>query len=312
MRLGILIRDADYRDALIRRLTFYDNDIFVNIIGQNSGDASDCLILTDIKPDEFDSSVLSRISDRTVFLSTSPGMEDTEDTALRRVFKYGNINTLLSELMLAYSEWHGNVSIRDYCARIISVCSESDALSAEKADALARQIMYRNGGKVLLISLGYINDHGRNEEDKVNRFARLMYAIRTGRESASDSFTYSDSYGVSYLMLPCGINPIAYLGEDELKSVIRALSGRFDTLVLDIGTCLRDENMAVLKGSDNIVCFAGGRRFPGLADMISERTDAKVTDIRMTGDTDEALAIDECVRQIYGKDRSWERQERQQ
>lgn len=313
MRLGILIRDGDYRDALIDRLSSYDNDLLVNIIGKSKGDASDCLILTDIGPEEFDNEVLSEISCRTVFLSTSPcTAERNGNDVYRSVFKYGGVNTLLSELMLAYNEWRGNVSIRNYTGRIITVCSESDTSSAEKAVSLARQIVYRQGGRILLISMGYINDHGRNEEDKVNRFARLMYAIRTGRESASDSFTYTDSYGVSFLMLPCGINPIAYLGEEEIRGVIRALSGRFDTLVLDIGTCFREENMALMKESDSIVCFESGRRFPGLADMISGQSETAVKAIRMTGETDEALAIDDCIREIYGKETTWEKQEQGQ
>ena len=312
MRLGILIRDGEYRDALIEKLSSYDNDLYVNIIGKDKGDVSDCLILTDIKPEEFDSGVLSRISYRTVFLSASPVTGDTGTDAFRSVFKYCSAGALLSELMLAYNEWRGNVSIRNYSGRIISVISETDVFSAEKSGALARQILYRQGGRILLMSLGYINDHGRNEEEKVNRFARLMYAIRTGRESASDSFTFTDSYGVTYLMLPGGINPIASLGEDELRDVIKALSGRFDTLVLDIGTCLREENISVMKESDNIVCFGSGRRFPGMAEMISERTDSKVTLIRITGETDEALAMDDCIRQIYGKDATWENQEQRQ
>ena len=310
MRLGILIRDGEYRDALIAKLSSYDNDLYVNIIGREKGDASDCLILTDIKPEEFESDVLSRISCRTVFLSTSPVVRDEGTGAFRCVFKYCSVGSLLSELILAYNEWRGNVSIRNYSGRIISVISETDTFSADKSGALARQIVYRQGGRILLMSLGYINDHGRNEEEKVNRFARLMYAIRTGRESASDSFTFTDSCGVTYLMLPVGINPMAYLSEEELKDVIKALSGRFDTLVLDMGTCLRDENMSIMKESDNIVCFGNGRRFPGLAGMISERSEAEVTHIRITGETDEALAMDDCIRKIYGKEATWEKQER--
>ena len=302
MRLGILIRDGDYRDALIEKLSSYDNDLFVNIIGNNRGDAADCLILTDIGPEEFDSELLSKISCMTVFLSTSPDPADCFSEAYRSVFKYGGVNTLLSELMLAYNEWRGNVSIRSYTGKIISVCSESDSSSADKSSALARQIVYRQGGRVLLMSLGYINDHGRNEDDRVNRFARLMYTIRTGRQSASDSFTYTDSYGVSYLMLPCGINPIAYLGEDELKGVIKALSGRFDSLVLDIGTCLRDENISLMRESDSIICFGNGRRFSGMADVIGGQTESQVSLIKITGETDEALAMDDCIREIYGKE----------
>ena len=309
MRLGILIRDEEYRNALINKLSSYDNDLYVNIIGKNSGDASDCLILTDVAPEEFDRSILAGISARTVFLSSASSADDAGPGSLRRVFKYSSVNSLLSELSYAYNEWRGNVSIRTYSARLVAVCGESDICSAEKAGALARQIIYRQGGRVLLMSLGYINDHGRNENDRINRFARMMYAIRTGRESASDSFTYTDSYGVSVLMLPEGVNPVAGLGGEELRSVITGLSGRFDTLILDIGTCFREENMTVMKEADSVVCFVNGRRFPGLAEMIKEVSPGKTSVIRLTGDTDEALAMDDCIRNIYGKDNTWERQE---
>ena len=30
MRLGVMIKDEDYRDALVHKLSSYDNDIFVN------------------------------------------------------------------------------------------------------------------------------------------------------------------------------------------------------------------------------------------------------------------------------------------
>ena len=309
MRLGILIRDAEYRDALIDKLSTYDKDLFVNIIGKSGGDSSDCLILTDIRPDEVDKAVLSKISPRTVFLSTSAA--DGEDTseAIRRVFKYSSVNDLLSEISLAYNEWRGNLSMRSSSARIIAVCSETDHISADRAASFARQVIYRQGGKVLLMSLGYINDHGRSGNDKTNRFARLMYAIRTGRHSASDSFTYTDSYGVSVLMIPEGMNPVAYLAEEELKSVIRGLSGCFDTIVLDIGTCYREENRKIMSEADGIVCFVSGSRYPGLADSISELSPGRAYAVRLTGETDEALAIDDCIGKIYGKENTWERQE---
>ena len=31
MRIGILIRDTEYREALVQKLSTYDNNIFVNI-----------------------------------------------------------------------------------------------------------------------------------------------------------------------------------------------------------------------------------------------------------------------------------------
>lgn len=304
MKLGILIRDTEYRKALVDKLASYDNDIFVNVIGETGGDTSDCLILTDIGPEEFDEKILSRIAMRTVFLSGSADDADaaSDSDTYRRVFKYSGVESLLSEFVNAYSEWHGGGVRRTCSSKTIAVLSDSDSFASDKCRALARQIIYRRGGRVLLLSLGFINDYGRPESGRINRFARLMYAVRTGRGSAWDSFTYTDSYGVSSLMLPPGLNPAAYLEEDELRELIAGLSGGFDAVVMDTGTCLRQENLSVIKEAGGIVCFESGRRIPGFSEMIGRESGRDVISIRHTGESDEALAIDDCIRQIYGMD----------
>ena len=68
MKIGILIRDAEYRDALAEKLSLYDNDLYVNIIDNSTKHTSDYLILTDIRPDEIDQKTLTAIKARTVFL----------------------------------------------------------------------------------------------------------------------------------------------------------------------------------------------------------------------------------------------------
>ena len=68
MRIGILIRDAEYREALAEKLSLYDNDLYVNIIDNSNKDTSGNLILTDIKPDEIEPGTLNAIRPRTVFL----------------------------------------------------------------------------------------------------------------------------------------------------------------------------------------------------------------------------------------------------
>ena len=71
MRIGIMIRDAEYRDALVQKLSSYDNNIFVNIISDNVKDASGSVILTDIPPSELENKVLTALKPRTVFIAGS-------------------------------------------------------------------------------------------------------------------------------------------------------------------------------------------------------------------------------------------------
>lgn len=296
MRLGILIRDREYRDALVERLSTYDNDIFVNIIGERDGDVTECLILTDIMPSEFETDLLDKLIPRIVFLYSSGSCGKDYHS----IFKYCSVNELVSELSIIYNEWHGSGIRKNHSSRIISVCSESDAYASDKCMSLARQIIYRHGGKVLVIGMGYINDYGFSESARINRFARLMYSVSKGRSSEYESYTYTDSYGVSALMIPPGQNPMAYLSEDELRMLISGLASQFSTLILDIGTCYRKENIMLIRESDSIVSFETGRRITGLAGIIGREASERIFSIRISGGTEEAVALDDCIKRIYG------------
>ena len=295
MRLGILIRDAEYRDALAEKLSICDNNLFVNIISNSTKGTSDSLILTDIRPDEIDPKVLGAIQERTVFLVDT--MND-DFKGCHTVFKYGSVSGLLSELSVVYYVWHGPGPGRKYSSRLLTVCCETDAYSATGCSTLARQIVYRRGGKVLILPLAFINDYGTKDHYN-NTISKLLYSIHTGHERSSDCFTYTDSYGVSALILPPGRNPVAYIDEDELKGLVSGLAKRFDTIICDAGTCFRNENILIMKESDHIVFFETGRRILGLEEMIGKETCKKLIRIKLTGEADEAIAIDDCVKQIF-------------
>ncbi len=295
MRLGILINDREYREALAEKISSYDNDIFVNILDGKTKDSSGSLILTDIRPEDVESGVLEAIKARTVFL-TDCNEEDRD--GCYRVFKYDSVTNIVSELSLAYNEWHGTGSFRNHTSRLISALCETDAYSAARCSSLARQIIYRHGGKVLILPLSYINEYGKRDNSS-NTLSRLLYSIHTGRERSPDSFTYTDSYGVSMLLLQPGLNPIAYLEEDELLSLTYGLAGRFDTIICDVGTCFRSENLTIMKGSDRIVYFGTGRRFTDPETILGTDACKKLIRIKLTGEADEAMAIDDCIKQIY-------------
>ena len=108
MKIGILIRDAEYRDALAEKLSLYDNDLYVNIIDNSTKHTSDYLILTDIRPDEIDQKTLTAIKARTVFLI------DTINDDLKgfnTVFKYGSVSNLIAESIPSLKNIYGNKSI---------------------------------------------------------------------------------------------------------------------------------------------------------------------------------------------------------
>lgn len=296
MRLGILIKDVEYRDALVRKMSSYNNDIFVNVIGNEVSSDSDSIILTDIPPASLDIKVLKALSSRTVFIiSSSVAVPEGCNT----VFKFSSIPEIISELSLVYNRLRGNLKGIDHTSKLITVCCETDSYAAERCRALAGQIIYLIGGSVLILPLSYINDYGISGAGHGNGLSRLLYSIRSGRESSIDCITYTDSYGVSSLILPYGNNPVAYLDEEELHTLIFGLSRRFDTIIADAGTCFRNENLALMKESDSIVLFERGRRVSGVEGLLDGDAADRLISVKVSGGTDDAIALDECVKKIY-------------
>ena len=297
MRLGIMIKDADYRDALVKKLSSYDNDIFVNVIGNNIKDASGSVILTDIPPSELENKVLTALKPRTVFITDSE-KDDGEDCYT--IFKFSSIPEMISELSLVYNRWRGTGPGMDHSARLITVCCESDADSAEKCRALAGQIIYSHGGSVLILPLSYINDYGVDEKLRSNSLSRLLYSIQSGRKSGIEGVTYTDSYGVSSLLLSKGHNPVAYLDEDELRTLIFGLSKKYDTIIADAASCFRKENIMLMNESEKTVFFERGRRVTGIEEMLNDGSREKLIRVKLTGGTEDVIAMDECLKKIFG------------
>lgn len=299
MQIAILINDREYRDALVERLASYDNDLLVNVINGKDSFSDNSLILTDIRPETLEKDLLLKLRPRTIFLTPSFSQK-AQEQGFHLLFKYCSVADIISEASIVYRDWHGIGFERNHSAKIISVFCENDSVSYDKCMTLARQIVYRIGHKVLVVSLSYINDYGCDEAGDSNRFARMMYSISTGRGDAVYGHTYTDSYGISALMLQKGKNPLAYLGGDELMNVTSSMASIFDSLIFDIGTCYREQNLTVSENSDNLLFFESGRRQIDIEKILSEDAVSRLIKVKQCGDTEEAMAIDDIINKIYG------------
>ena len=304
MRIGLLIRDVEYRDALIEMISEFDKEIFVEIAGAK-GTAKNCVILTDVRPEEIGSDALERLRDHTVFISHTqkdlvPSCSKDENKTVHRVFKYSRISSIMSELSMVYCSWTGDAGSGSILTRTICVCSAMEMQCSERCLALARQIIYRRGGSILVLPLNYINTYGYADGSDCNYFARLMYMLDAKRDYPPEAFTNTDSYGISYLMMPAGRNPIAYLDSEDLAMLIRSLAAKFDTLVMDAGTAFRTENLQIMKSADNVLCFGSARQLIDVKAMLGEEHRSRFTEIMISGADDENLRIDDYVREVYG------------
>lgn len=299
MKVVMIMRDTEYRDAMIDMMSDFDKDIFIEIAGDGKLHR-DSVIITDIMPSEIESGSLKGIRDRTLFLSAvSPG-ENADTDGCRVIFKYSSLVTIMAEVTLVYSRWTGNTGVVSPSTRIIAVACETDQYSGARCRSLAGQIIYRHGGPILVLPLGYINDYRCYQDaDDGSWFRRLMYMIDEGRDYPADSFTFTDSYGISYLRLADGINPLTGLSRDYITRLIRSIAGHYDTLILDIGTCYSEINLVLLTMADNVLFFGTGSRIGDPKAFLGSGRDFRI--ISSLDAQAETREIDDFVSEIYGR-----------
>lgn len=299
MRVGIMMRDTEYRDALSQMISEAGRDIIVEVAG-TGGVHRDAVILTDVMPSEIEQQSLAKLRSRTVFLSSVPVSKDS-GKGYHIIFKYSSFTEIMSELSVVYSEWSGYKGAVIPGTRMIAVISGSDQLCSDRCRELAGQIIYIHGGSVLILPLGFINDHrAYTGDDGSGAFRRLMYMIDEGMDYPAEIFTVTDSYGISRLRMPAGINPLTELDEEYLSRLVCSLGRQFDTLVLDIGSCYRKENISLICGADNILFIGSSRRIGNLRDYLGEDAAARAKYISCTDSQDETIALDGYVRDLYG------------
>ena len=60
------------------------------------------------------------------------------------------------------------------------------------------------------------------------------------------------------------------------------------------------ENIAVMKESEKVVFFERGRRVTGIEEMLNDGSREKLIRIKLTGGTEDVIAMDECLKKIFG------------
>lgn len=308
MRIGILMRDREYRDALIEVMSESDKDIFVEI-ADRAGAGRESVILTDISPEEIGKNTLQALIPRTLFLTTDSSCKcsfaDKSD-GIYRAFKYSSIPEIIAEAADIYYRWTGHADSISPLTMSIAVCSVNDAAGSFRCRSLARQLLYRKGGSILILPLSFINDYSpdtsiQKNSDAATGFKRMMYYIDSDREFSIDEFIYTDSYGISYLNMPRGLNPVSELSEEHLNNLVNFMGHRFDSLILDVSVCYRRENISLIGRADSILFFSGSR-IEEPCEIVGKENAEHLYEIREDGVTDTDISIAEYLNEFIGRD----------
>ncbi len=304
MRLAFLMRDTEYRDALLEMISEADRNIYleIGIDSITSSIKNKTMLVTDLSPDEIEEETLLKIKDRTVFISSASRSDSEEDLIYNTIFKYESLSMNLSNITAAYYKWCGEGIPDTGLSKVFAVCGESDSFTGLTSSSLARQVIFHHGGSVLVLPMGSINDYGLEDLKDAGKFNRLMYYVDSDTDYEIGEFIRKDSYGINYLLMPNGINPISYLKSKDILELISSLSRKFETLIIDIGSSYSKTNIMMLRSSDNVVIVRSQQRKfdPGklLPDDAVLGRDYIQVDI--SKDKESELSIDSYLMKIYG------------
>lgn len=300
MRIRLIIEDEDYCNALKNTLSSLEKDVYVELGCKgviNKLDDS-TIIITDISPELVD----KKLYQRTIFLSNNSGDKFDSNAKVFKIFKYSNICNILGgveELNFILSgETENSFSTNSH---VYAVCTNRSDRNAELCRALARQILFRHGGEIIILPMRYINDYSNDIDSGSRDFSRMMYYLKIGKKFPITAFTYCDSYGISYLKLPEGINPLSNLKYEELRLIIKTLSlEKFGTVIVDIADCFSKANIKLLKCADNILFFDDGKKNINIKEIAGEDNYERCKKIELHNqDKTVELQIDDYIKKIY-------------
>ena len=303
MRIRLFIKDEDYCKAMIKTIGQLDKNVYIEI--GNPADVSinndRTIVLTDYGAGECRFN-----TNKIVYLTIDPNdhIQVDNKTAQQRVFKYNSISSIFSDIEQLNYIWTGVTdSVNEVSSRVYALCSDNADDSCKLSQALARQIAFRRGGNILLLSLKYVNEYSLTDEAGNSRFAQLMYYMDIGKTIPIDAFVYTDAYGISYLRLSQGLNPLAYMKNEDLITTVRNLSQlKFETVILDIGDTYSEANISMINRADNILWFTTERGKFDIGEIcVDKGVKNKIRKIAVFGkDADIELSIDDYVRKVYG------------
>ena len=214
---------------------------------------------------------------RIILLTEKPSMAVSDHLEKRFcIYKYSQAQSIAAALFDIYSDLtgHRTVNVKRQQVRMLafaSCCGGSGCTVA--AMAAAQELCRFRGKRVLYLSFEETESTGdfMNASSGVKGIGVYLYhlfkardtGLRIQQASGSDencppveSYTIHDDFGVEAFAPAAGRNPLREFSEDELDIFTASVidSGRYDVIVMDIGTSLSAVDLACLGMAEKI-CF---------------------------------------------------------
>ena len=187
MRLKLVMKDREYRDALAERIRRSRQNLYV-IIEDNFRMEEDTLLVTDVGE--------GKLREGMVLLS-SECRREVEGKGPYVLFKYAGVDELLTDLRLCAFLWTGKGDLRRGEERIVTVGAvERTDLGHRLAEQVSLELGERLEEPVLLLDLTYFYREGQPEESG-NTFRKLVYPSEREEHSGGGVFSAGEGERVS-------------------------------------------------------------------------------------------------------------------
>ncbi len=246
MRLKLVMKDREYRDALAERIRRSRQNLYV-IIEDNFRMEEDTLLVTDVGE--------GKLREGMVLLS-SECRREVEGKGPYVLFKYAGVDELLTDLRLCSFLWTGKGDLRRGEERIVTVGAvERTDLGHRLAEQVALELGERLEEPVLLLDLTYFYREGQPEESG-NTFRKLVYYLQSGKNIPVEVFFRRERGNVFRVRMPRGMNELMKIPGRECLELIREMGRYFSAVVCSVGDCFSERNIEVMKNSEWCIYMA--------------------------------------------------------
>lgn len=192
------------------------------------------------------------------------------------LYKYSPAHVTVSAIFDIYTTLTGRkaVNIRKDSIGVYGVSSwEGGCGCTTLALALGQEMCRFRDSKVMYISLEPMESTGMYFQRAEGCRTTAEYLYRLLREKGSgilpeensgdipflDSYIVRDSYGIEAFAPTRGMNPLCSLKERDMQRLIASIadSGRYDVIIVDMGTCVTEAAIAAGRLADRILCVSG-------------------------------------------------------
>ncbi|MGN0702722.1 MAG: hypothetical protein ACI4KL_06075 [Lentihominibacter sp.] len=274
--IAIVSDDAEYNRALSRSLISVSRDLSVTSFGSMQF-VSNWNAHRGRKPyyETFDivlwagEEIRDAYGDNIIFLTDRESDEEIDYTVNRfSIYKYRSGRSIAKVIFDIYSHLFGGrvLKMKDKDLRIVAFASSGGGSGCTTvAMAAARELCRFRSRRVLYLSLEDVEsteDYFTEPNDKgtVGEYLYRLLGDRTSligdREGMPflEGFLIKDKFGLETFRPTGAGNPLRELPEAEMDCFLGAVTGcgRFDTIIIDMGSCITGAGIRAMEESDSI------------------------------------------------------------